>query len=247
MYNFQPINLRRGAGKGNPEDGLCLMQMVDWFSGSNKVSDRPTCTSPILGTIGILLNDYAVSQEKRNTLWPLVWKLLDSKDPSNEQIRTEFILRSIVHRIVAKIFSDCQLEFCTRAAANLYNAQTIFEIETACSFIGKYVFPENYHLDDSIFSEDNLYQKIYFLNRLMSNISEIAAGIRLHSDFENYFIPGNLGALITLLLHNSYHWDGLWDQTFQILNEAIDLGKHGEEDPVYQPRETELRKILETI
>src|SRR5262245_2266027 len=119
--DFRPARLRRGSGNGNPADGLCLMQMVDWFSGSQQVSDHPSCASPVLSVIGIRLNDTAGDQQ-RETLWPLVWQLLDSRDPASEQMRAEHIVREVTHRIVAPLFVGCR-------ADALRAAQTMTEIQ----------------------------------------------------------------------------------------------------------------------
>ena len=70
------FNLRKGAGRGNPKDGLCLMQMVDYFSGRDRqISDHPRCACPVLTCFCIFVNDCAPSQAARDELWPLVWQL----------------------------------------------------------------------------------------------------------------------------------------------------------------------------
>ncbi len=85
-------------GVGDLEHGLCLMQMVSWFSGEDVlykneqsyISDHPKCASPYLATVGICLNDSA-DDEQRQRLWPFVWKLIDSVDPDNEKKRYNYI------------------------------------------------------------------------------------------------------------------------------------------------------------
>lgn len=128
MEIFQPIKLRYGAGSGDPRDGLCLMQMVDWFSGSTNVSDQPACASPVLARIGIWLNDRAPSQEARDGLWPLVWHLLGSRDPDAERARCEHIVREIVHRSVAPLFREIGLR---SVSENLARAQSMSDIRAA--------------------------------------------------------------------------------------------------------------------
>src|SRR5512139_442492 len=121
----QPARLRHG--NGNPKDGLCLMQMVDWFAGHEKVSDAPACACPVLTVIGIRLNDTAPSDEARDSLWPLVWRLLDSRDPGAEQLRAKHIVREVTRRIVAPLF-DTRLP---GHAAALRSAQSMQDIEQA--------------------------------------------------------------------------------------------------------------------
>lgn len=104
MTIVQPAKLRQGLGDGRPEDGLCLMQMVDWFSGREHVTDNPACACPVLTAIGVRLNDNAPTQADRDSLWPLVWRLLGSRDQSAQTIRAEHIVREVTHRIIAPVF-----------------------------------------------------------------------------------------------------------------------------------------------
>jgi hypothetical protein len=156
----QPAKLRFGPGDGNPADGLCLMQMVSWFAGDEQVMDHPACASPVLTFLGINLNDTALTQEARDTLWPLVWQLLDSYDPAAEPHRALYILNRM----------DCHWRF-TR-----WNEATW----------------------------------IMWTNKLTQ-----------------------------LALRTP------WKTLRDIYAEAIALGRHGEEDPVYAPRAVELEKLLE--
>jgi hypothetical protein len=120
----QPAKLRKGSGSGAPEDGLCLMQMVDWFSGSDHVTDCPKCASPVLSKFAIYVNDLAPSQSKRDELWPLTWRLIGSADASSEQARAEYLVRAVTHRLVAPLFVG-------EHRNALLNAKTMVEIETA--------------------------------------------------------------------------------------------------------------------
>lgn len=94
---FPPIKLRRGFSDSKDlKKGLCLMQMVDWFSGHNKcLTDKPSCASPVLTTLAIYLNDRAIEQEKRDSLWPFVWKLIGSKDDEVEDLRKRYLEQKI--------------------------------------------------------------------------------------------------------------------------------------------------------
>ena len=125
--NIEPIRLRNGAGNGNPKDGLCLMQAVHWFSGADYLSDRPECASPVLCEMGIWLNDMAPTQAARDSLWPLVWLLLDSRDPTANQARAEHIVREVVHRILASVFDRHAPEH----AAALRAANSMPQIQAA--------------------------------------------------------------------------------------------------------------------
>jgi len=89
------------AGKGDIEqmhDGLCLMQMVSWFSGNEQPTDNPFCADSFLSMIGRYLNDNAPSQEDRDSLWPLVWKLIGSYVDDNEIVnqRNSLIAKAVV-------------------------------------------------------------------------------------------------------------------------------------------------------
>ena len=108
--DFSRINLRGGAGNGNPSDGLCLMQMVNYFAGEDrKISDHPKCASPALTAFGIRLNDTAPSQELRDTLWPLVFMLQDSRDADAENRRAEFLVIEVTKGPVADAFEALRL------------------------------------------------------------------------------------------------------------------------------------------
>jgi hypothetical protein len=105
------------------------MQAVHWFSGAEHLlSDHPPCSSPMLCKIGIWLNDMAPGQTDRDKLWPLVWGLLDSRDPDTELVRTEHITRETVRRILAPLFREMGL---TTHADALANAITMQDIQKA--------------------------------------------------------------------------------------------------------------------
>jgi hypothetical protein len=146
---FPPLHLRHGAGNGKPGDGLCLLQMADWFSGSEKPKDSPKCVDVSLWHLAMWLNDSTNSQAQHDRLWPFVWKLIGTTDQSSRTHRLNFI----------KIATRICLE---------------------------------------------------------------------RKDTESVGVN-----------------DLIWDDHYKILETAINMGKHGEIDPVYAPRYAELKKVLE--
>jgi hypothetical protein len=149
---FPPLHLRHGVGNGNPKDGLCLLQMVDWFSGNEKPKDTPLCVDVSLWHIAMWLNDSTNCQAQRDRLWPFVWKLIGTVDQSSRINRLAYI-----------------------------------RIETRISIDRREGFPTGWR-------------------------------------------PG---------IENT-----IWDEHFEVLEKAINMGKHGEIDPCYAPRYDELKKIL---
>ena len=121
----QPAKLRKGAGHGSPQDGFCLMQMVDWFDGQDVAADAPMCACPVLTVLGVWLNDRAPSQAHLDSLWPLVWRLLNSRDKRFERRRAEYIVREVTIRLVAPVFEEKWPEH----AAALRQARSMDKIE----------------------------------------------------------------------------------------------------------------------
>jgi hypothetical protein len=243
MELFQPVKLRYGSGNGDPKDGLCLMQMVDWFSGSTKVKDNPKCASPVLCQVGIKLNDTAKDDETRNRLWPLVWKLLDSNDPEAEFLRIEFMVHEITHRIVAPLFNNIDLPEHTEAVLKATTPEEIKEaIKNASEAVSHsdkigsiaigYVTNQIYEAASGLVSLKGKLERIEFM-LTSAYYASSAATYMLHS--------------IEYAGLREEEISKIWDKLLQIFIEAIDLGKHGEEDPVYVPRAVELKELLEVV
>jgi len=62
-----PIRLEAGA-HSDPEDGMCAMELVAYVAGE-PFSDRPACTSKVIGAFMRSLND-RLDDEKRQILLP---------------------------------------------------------------------------------------------------------------------------------------------------------------------------------
>lgn len=208
----QPAKLRNGAGNGKPEDGLCLMQMVDWFAGNEKVTDTPACACPVLTALGIRLNDIAPDQAARDSLWPLVWRLLDSKDVKSERLRSEHIVREVTHRIIALVFDTHWPEH----ASALRKAHSMLEIEAAARAASACATAKAATAWEAVRA---------------ASVAEAAA--RAASAAKAATTWAARAATATA-----------WDVLKDIFIEAIELGKHSEEDPTYIPRATELHRIL---
>lgn len=86
-----PLKVIPGRGT-DPESGLCLMQLVDYFGGSTATfSDDPAGVSPILAAVGRSLNDGAPNQTARDGLKEFIWPLIGSHDAKAE-LRRELVL-----------------------------------------------------------------------------------------------------------------------------------------------------------
>jgi hypothetical protein len=131
-FNIPKFHLRSGSGNGNPEDGLCLMQMVDWFDGrERKITDKPPCACPILTAYGIRLNDDAPSQDARDELWPLVFQLVGSRDKAAEKARIEFLIVETTRVCVADAFEAIGLH---GHAKVLRSVQTVADARRATAY-----------------------------------------------------------------------------------------------------------------
>ncbi len=81
--------LRKGAGGGDPRDGMCYMETVAFIAGE-KVTDRPGCACPALTTYGITLND-CMPDDVRQQLIPLAWATAGTRSPEHEQERMRIL------------------------------------------------------------------------------------------------------------------------------------------------------------
>lgn len=188
------IPLRHGTGNGNPKDGLCLVQMVDWFAGSERVTDHPECASPGLSKFAIYLNDDAPSQEKRNELWPLVWRLLGSADDAAEIPRIEHLMR----RPLAPLFS-----------------------------LGR----------DGLLGKAQRMEEIKITADMIATAAAWPVG-EARAEARRVAREATMGGATAAVA-------AAWEISREIFIEAIELGPHGEEDPIFTPRAEQLCKILE--
>lgn len=100
MYDFNrlaQVNLIKGPGTGRPEDGLCLLQLVDWFDGHDNVCEYPECVSPAIAAFGRWLNDWC-DDVRRQELKPFVPLLVGTADPAAEDARARHLLNWIICR-----------------------------------------------------------------------------------------------------------------------------------------------------
>lgn len=236
----QPAKLRYGKGSGKPEDGLCLLQMVDWFSGQENVTDHPECACPVLSTVGIRLNDTAPSQAARDSLWPLVWRLLDSKaDAKTEQLRAEYFLREVTHRIVAPAFDDTW----PKHAAALRCAQSISEIRGAAGRAAAvWMDPMSGVTAAMAWAVEAAAKAVAAAAKASAVAGAVAAVVgALEAAAAAAEARTAWAAEAVAAEARREEW---WKTLRDIFIEAIELGPHGEEDPVYIPRAEALRRIL---
>ena len=123
------IHLIKGAGGGNPRNGLCIMEMVSYFDGASRVTDHPECACLALTAFAIRLNDDAPSQADRDTLKPLAPLLAGTRSTEHTQARVEHLVRAVVNRIIAPVF-DARWP---QHAAALRKAQTMTKIADAAN------------------------------------------------------------------------------------------------------------------
>jgi len=248
---FQPVSLRTGSGNGDPRDGLCIMQMVDWFSGSVKVSDTPSCACPALTQYAILLNDSA-TDEQRDSLWPLVWKLLNSKDESKIKLRVEFIVRETTRRIVAPLFEGVLRE-------NLIKAVTMTEIQIAARAAADAAHAARaaaaYDAADAADAAADAADAAHTAYAVYN----AAAAYGAAADARAAAGYAAADAAVAAIIYVGYAArvaagyaaaDAVranWEKSKQILTDAIELGNHGDIDPVYINRAMELKELLDTV
>ena len=104
------ISLRKGAGGGDPRNGLCVMELVSWISGDDRATDEPACASPHLTAFAIALNDSAISAEVRDSMKPIACLLVNTRDARRERERGDYLLRESAQRILAPLVSDMGLD-----------------------------------------------------------------------------------------------------------------------------------------
>jgi hypothetical protein len=258
---LETIRLRKGAGKGDPKDGLCLMQAVHWFSGADKLSDRPECASPALCTLGIRLNDTAPDQAARDGLWPLVWLLLDSRDGDAEQIRAKHIVREITHRIVSPLF----LKRYPDHAAALLAANSMAEIKTAADAAARTAYAAYAAVAHAAAGRraaagrqaaaaGQVYAAADAVDAVDAAAAAAAAADAAAAARQVYAAADAVDAVAAAAdaaaaARRAYAAayatrTNIWMELRQIFVEAIALGKHGEIDPIYEPRAAELVRVM---
>jgi hypothetical protein len=121
------IHLIQGAGGGDPKAGLCIMEMVSYFDGAERVTDHPECACPALTKYAIRLNDTAPSQEDRDSLKPLLPLLAGTRDAASIDARVRYLVFETARRIVAPLFDK---HWPNRAKA-IREALTYEEMKTA--------------------------------------------------------------------------------------------------------------------
>jgi hypothetical protein len=98
MFTFK---LSNGAHK-SPQDGTCFMEAVAWMAREPH-SDVPECACPVLGKVGIRLNDL-MSDDERKSLNPLIIKMMNTRGKEHEEPRAAYIIRESAVRILAPLF-----------------------------------------------------------------------------------------------------------------------------------------------
>jgi hypothetical protein len=104
------VRLREGAGGGEPGAGFCVMELVSWISGDERITDQPDCASPHLTAFAIALNDSAPSGEVRNSMKRLAFLLLASRDARNEERRGDYLRVQCAHVLLASLVEVLGLE-----------------------------------------------------------------------------------------------------------------------------------------
>jgi hypothetical protein len=268
------IRLRNGAGDGNPRDGLCLMQAVHWFSGADITTDHPPCASPVLSDVGIVLNDHAPTQADRDGLWPLVWQLLDSQDGLAEVPRAEHIIREIAHRILAPLFDKLGLaESATalRGALSMREIEAAAEVAQAAGAAGAAEWAARGAAEwaaRATAAAAAVARAAAATARLVAWAQVAEAEAEAEAGAEAAARATAAGLVAWALVAEAkaalataravacaegawtWTWAGAeaalaaWTEMRAIFVEAIALGRHGQEDPVYESRATELELAI---
>jgi hypothetical protein len=89
--------LKAGAHK-DPSDGLCAMEMVAFIERLPH-SDRPPCTSPVVASVMICIND-TLGDGRRNTLLPWLPRVVGTVAPEFERVRAYAVLQDVFDLVV---------------------------------------------------------------------------------------------------------------------------------------------------
>jgi len=77
----------------DPNGGMCIMNLVSFMNGDRRITDRPECACPVIGTFAISVNDYT-SDAIRQELLPLYSRILGSRGTTeDERRRSEIFVR----------------------------------------------------------------------------------------------------------------------------------------------------------
>lgn len=203
------IDLRKGAGGGDPRNGLCVMELVSWIGGDDRATDEPACASPHLTAFAIALNDSAVTAQVRNSMKPLACLLVNTRDTRRERQRGGHLLRESARRVLAPLVSEIGLD---AAAKRLHEASTRRDIlhatraaEAALSNVARSVTWAN-------------------ARAALARLCEAAGGDRRNAP---HALRDSLYCALTALGDAEARLV-LWREARAILIEAIAMGKHAD-------------------
>jgi hypothetical protein len=87
-----------GGGHDEFEKGHCAMELVSWLAGE-KFSDRPSCTSPVLSSFLVRLND-GLPEDLRQELKPYLPRVIgtagDGQDEARGWLAADFTIRTVL-------------------------------------------------------------------------------------------------------------------------------------------------------
>ena len=220
------IKLRAGKGGGDPRNGLCIMEMVDYFNGADRVTDHPQCACLALTHYAISLNDRAPSQEDRDSLKPLLPLLSGSRDSAAEKKRAEYLVRETCARIVAPVLAGRWPEH----AATIEDAArdgSLTELRMAC-------------LDAA--NDAAAYAAAYAAANAAATAANDAAYAAAYAAAA---IAAAIAANAAATAANAAARRAIWFTQKAILDGAIKLGAHGRLDIASVPaREAQLMALL---
>jgi hypothetical protein len=246
-FNIPKFHLRSGSGNGNPEDGLCLMQAVDYFDGRERqITDQPPCACPILTAYGIRLNDDAPSQDARDELWPLVFQLVGSRDKAAEKARLEFLIVETTRVCVADAFEAIGLH---GHAKELRSVQAVAGVKRAAYAAYADAAAANAAADAAYAARaaaDAAYaaRAAAYAARAAADAAYAANAAYAYAAAGYAYAAADAAAdAAAANAHLS-----MWRKAKDIFARAILIGRHGELDPVsVAPRAEKLAKVLEPV
>jgi len=104
------IRLREGAGGGVAGAGHCVMELVSWIDGDDRVTDEPDCASPCLTAFAIALNDSAPTDAVRDEMKLLAPSLVDTRHGSQERRRAWYLRRQCARVLLAPLLAGAGLK-----------------------------------------------------------------------------------------------------------------------------------------
>lgn len=206
------VRLREGAGGGPSGHGFCVMELVSWIGGDDRVTDQPDCASPHLTAFAIALNDSALTGRIRDSMKPLAFLLVGTRDARRERRRADYLRRQCARVLLAPLLAAAGLH---PQAANLRHAKTRREIigaareaESALANI-----PRSHTSANARAAASGLVEAC--------GPRKTAQALR-DSVYCILTAPGDAGTRLTL-----------WRKAHAIVRIAIDLGKHAEIAPMF--------------